>query len=185
MARAFRCHQAILLVLSLLAALVSSKYDPAGAAKWALGCVDNCAECTCKSGGGGANPGYCKTTADCDVKTCSCGCTPFVSTAMTLGGGWNGPFETVCVNFWSYVKGNSHWNEVSTIAPGDLVVMQPDGEGPAGHCCIGTGVGTVSCHNKALRDSPPQHKVNGIYRHVSSEAGAAAVNGGNYSQVEA
>jgi len=157
------------LLFAMMTSLADAAFDALGAAKWALGCVDNCDACTCKSGGGGAGPGFCQETSTCDVKHCACGCTPFVSTALVKGGNWGGPFQTVCAEFQSYMKESQKWKEVKDIHPGDVVVMTTDKY--AGHCCIGTGHGVMSCHNRAARNVKPadeSHAVDGIYRHVES-----------------
>jgi len=158
------------LLLLLLTSATTAKFDAQGAATWALGCVNNCAACTCQSGGGGASAGFCRTTSTCPITSCSCGCTPFVSTAMQKGGGWNGGSAStwhVCKNFYSFASRSAFWNKVSSIQPGDLVAMSPPNE-PLGHCCIGTGTGTISCHNKAAKNIQPIYPIVGIFRHIHS-----------------
>lgn len=150
-------------------------FDAKGAAKWALGCVDNCPECTCKSNGGGAGEGFCAETSTCDVVHCACGCTPFVSTALIEGGNWKKDSDfpgkmDVCAEFQNFMEGSSNWKKTHSVRHGDVVVMTTDKY--AGHCCIGTGPGVMSCHNRAAKNVSPlqeSHTVDGIYRHVESQ----------------
>jgi hypothetical protein len=175
------------LLLLLLTNAATAKYDAQGAATWALGCVNNCAQCTCKSGGGGAHPGFCQTTKSCPIQSCSCGCTPFVSTAMQLGGGWKGGSAAtwhVCASFYSFASRSPFWNKVSAIQPGDLVAMSPPKE-HLGHCCIGTGAGTISCHNEAAKNIQPHYTIEGIFRHIHSiynEANSTSTSMSNVSK---
>ena len=157
------------LLLLLLTSAATAKFDAQGAAHWALGCVNNCNACTCQSGGGGASEGYCQFSKNCPMTSCSCGCTPFVSTAMKIGGGWKGAFQAVCANFYSFADSSPHWTRVTSIQPGDLVAMSPPTDPhPLGHCCIGTGAGTISCHNHAEKNIQPIYHIDGIFRHVES-----------------
>jgi hypothetical protein len=41
-------------------------------------------------------------------------------------------------------------------------------EGPASHCCIGTGGGVVTCHNHNGKNTAPPCAINGVYRHVTN-----------------
>lgn len=82
------------------------------------------------------------------------------------GGGWNHAIIYNCATFWDYLKTDSLWYGVSSIAPGDVVVMNC--EGPASHCCIGTGGGVVTCHNHNGKNTAPPCAINGVYRHVTN-----------------
>mmetsp|Transcript_10359 Transcript_10359/g.15004 ORF Transcript_10359/g.15004 Transcript_10359/m.15004 type:complete len:170 (-) Transcript_10359:81-590(-) len=135
------------------------QFDANAAANWALNCWNGCSQCECNHDTvHGDNTGWCSHPA-------GCGCTPFVSHALILGGGWKHAEEDNCLNLWNNVlkDPSSNWSPVSHIAPGDVVVM--DCEGPATHCCIGTGPDVVSCHNKNSKNVAPPCKADGIYRH--------------------
>ena len=149
------------LVVLLVSASGAQAFNKAAAVQWALDCWNGCPQCECnKDSVHGDGTGWCEHPP-------GCGCTPFVSAAYINGGGWSHSTIYNCATFQGFAEQNPNWSKVGTsassIQPGDLVVM-----GGAAHCCIGTGQGLVTCHNKNSKNVGPPLPIDGVYRQTSS-----------------
>jgi hypothetical protein len=134
--------------------MVNAAYNKQAAVAWAKSCAFGCAECPAGT---------------------ACGCTPFVSKALQKGG-WGHGYEGMCKNMWANFKNGKYpgWVKTNSVSAGDVVIMDNGHNGPASHCCIGTGAGVVSCHNKEHLDIAPSLTwrsgggINGIYTYTGA-----------------